>query len=53
LEAQAIQLRLAPAMDAALAEGRTLGLDGIATSHPMADLWQGQQDRLYSRLFSS
>ena len=53
LEAQAIQYRLSPAAEAAAMRGLTLGLDDLAQTAPLLDLWQGTQDRLYSRLFQS
>jgi urease accessory protein len=52
-EAQAIQLRLHPALDAALATARLLRLDEVAQTAPLVELVQATQDRLYSRLFQS
>ena len=50
-EAQALQARLAPALDQALAACASLR-EPVQTA-PLADLLQGTHDRLYSRLFIS
>lgn len=50
-EAQALQARLAPALDEALHAGASLR-EPVQTA-PVADLLQGTHDRLYSRLFIS
>lgn len=50
-EAQALHLRLHPALDAALA--RSHALDELAQPSPLLELIQTTQDRLYSRLFQS
>ena len=52
-EAQALQARLAPALDEALALATTLTLDDVAQTSPVLELTQMLQDRLYSRLFQS
>jgi urease accessory protein len=52
-EAQAMHRRLHPVLDAALAEARELGLDDVAQTAPLIELFQGTHDRLYSRLFQS
>jgi urease accessory protein len=53
LEAQTLQHRLAPQAEAILCRCELLTLDDIAQPAPLLDLWQGAQDRLYSRLFQS
>ena len=53
MEAQMLQFRLGDAAAAAARRGAELGLDDIAQTAPLADVWQGAQDRLYSRLFQS
>jgi urease accessory protein len=53
MEAQAIQHRLAPRAEEILQHGAALTLDDLAQTAPLLDLWQGAQDRLYSRLFQS
>ncbi len=53
LEAQSVQHRLGPAAEAAAIFGTDLELDELAQTAPVADLLQGAQDRLYSRLFQS
>ncbi len=50
-EAQALHLRLHPALDAALA--RSHALEEVAQPSPIVELIQTTQDRLYSRLFQS
>ncbi len=50
-EAQALHLRLHPALDAALA--RSHALEEVAQPSPIVELLQTTQDRLYSRLFQS
>jgi urease accessory protein len=52
-EAQAIHLRLHPALDRALQIGRSLPLEDVAQTAPVTELVQGTADRLYSRLFQS
>jgi len=53
MEAQALQHGLTPTMEQVLARCETRGLDDLAQTSPLLDLWQGAQDRLYSRLFQS
>lgn len=53
MEAQMIQCRLADAAAATCRHGLARGLDEVAQTAPLLELWQGAQDRLYSRLFQS
>ena len=53
MEAQTIQHQLAPEAERVLKNCLALTLDDIAQTSPLLDLWQGAQDRLYSRLFQS
>jgi len=53
MEAQILQHRLAPAAETVLDQCAALTLDDVAQTSPLLDLWQGAQDRLYSRLFQS
>jgi urease accessory protein len=53
MEAQTLQHRLAPRARDLLAECDGLDVDDLAQTAPLHDLWQGAQDRLYSRLFQS
>ena len=53
MEGQAIQFDLSAEADAVVRLGTTLGLDDLAQTAPLLDLWQATQDRLYSRLFQS
>ena len=53
MEAQTLQHRLTPKVEEILARGESLTLDDLAQTSPLLDLWQGAQDRLYSRLFQS
>jgi len=52
-EAQHLHHRLHPALAAAHARGRTLGLADVSQPAPIVELIQGTHDRLYSRLFQS
>jgi urease accessory protein len=52
-EAQALHLRLHPALAAALDRGAALGVDDIAQTAPLLELFQATHDQLYSRLFQS
>jgi len=52
-EGQAIHHRLHGALAAALARGRTLGIDDVAQPAPLLELFGTTHDRLYSRLFQS
>lgn len=53
MEAQQLQHRLAPVGEAILQKCVALSLEDLAQTAPLLDLWQGAQDRLYSRLFQS
>jgi len=53
MEAQILQKRLVPTMEEIMKRCGSLTLDDIAQTAPLLDLWQGAQDRLYSRLFQS
>jgi urease accessory protein len=53
MEAQMWQHRLSEKAEAVLKSCHHLTLDEIAQTAPLLDLWQGAQDRLYSRLFQS
>jgi urease accessory protein len=53
MEAQMLQRRLAPVAEKTIADCRALTMDDLAQTSPLLDLWQGAQDRLYSRLFQS
>lgn len=53
LEAQAIQFHLGPIAENVRERFMGLRLEDAAQTAPLVDLWQGAQDRLYSRLFQS
>jgi len=53
MEAQMLQHRLSPEAESIRKQCENLSLDQIAQTAPLLDLWQGAQDRLYSRLFQS
>jgi urease accessory protein len=53
MEGQAIQFQLSGQAEAVAQRGTALTLDDLAQTAPLLDLWQGAQDRLYSRLFQS
>jgi urease accessory protein len=53
LEGQKIQHALADEAEHAAARFGEIALEDVAQTAPMLDLWQGTQDRLYSRLFQS
>ena len=53
MEAQILQKRLAPLAEMVAAQSGGFTLDDLAQSAPLQDLWQGAQDRLYSRLFQT
>jgi urease accessory protein len=53
LEAQATQSGLGIYAEEVLDRCADLNLDDISQTAPLLDLWQGSQDRLYSRLFQS
>jgi urease accessory protein len=50
---QAIQFQYGDEAEAVVDRGLSLTLADIAQTAPLLDLWQGAQDRLYSRLFQS
>jgi urease accessory protein len=53
MEAQVLQHRLSAKAEEVLSRCELLTLDDLAQTAPLLDLWQGTQDRLYSRLFQS
>ena len=53
MEAQILQHQLAARAEFWLTECATLTVNDITQTSPLLDLWQGAQDRLYSRLFQS
>lgn len=53
LQGQALQNRLAARAEEILLRCYDLTLNEIAQTAPLLDLWQANQDRLYSRLFQS
>ena len=53
MEAQACQLHLASRAQAILSQCEGLAVADVAQTAPLLDLWQGTQDRLYSRLFQT
>ena len=53
MEGQSLQHRLGPRAQAILERCTGPSVDDIAQTAPLLDLWQGAQDRLYSRLFQS
>lgn len=53
MEGQVIQSEMATDAEGVVAAAEHLGLEELAQSAPLLDLWQGTQDRLYSRLFQS
>jgi urease accessory protein len=53
MEAQILQQNLSPKAELIRLKCDLLTLDEIAQTSPLLDLWQGAQDRLYSRLFQS
>ncbi len=53
MEGQSLQHRLSLRAEEILERCADLSLDDIAQTAPLQDLWQGAQDRLYSRLFQS
>ena len=52
-EGQGIQHRLTGAAEDAARRFGKVALEDVAQTAPLLDLWQGTQDRLYSRLFQS
>jgi urease accessory protein len=53
MEAQILQQRASAKAEEILIRCQKLTLDDLAQTSPLLDLWQGAQDRLYSRLFQS
>jgi urease accessory protein len=53
MEAQVLQHTLSTKAELVRQKCELLMLDQIAQTAPLLDLWQGAQDRLYSRLFQS
>jgi urease accessory protein len=53
MEAQSLQHQLAPRAQSILRQCENLAVAEIAQTSPLVELWQGTQDRLYSRLFQS
>jgi urease accessory protein len=53
MEAQVLQHKLSARAELIRQKCETLTLEQIAQTAPLLDLWQGAQDRLYSRLFQS
>jgi urease accessory protein len=53
MEAQSMQHRLAPRAREMLASAEHCGIEDVANTAPLLEIWQATQDRLYSRLFQS
>lgn len=53
LEAQSLQVQLGSFAEDVCRRFNNLRLEDAAQTAPLLDLWQGAQDRLYSRLFQS
>lgn len=53
MEAQVVQRLTSVKAEAILLRCQSFTLDDLAQTSPLLDLWQGAQDRLYSRLFQS
>jgi urease accessory protein len=53
LQAQSLQNRLAAAAEQVRLQCQNLALDEVAQTAPLLEIWQANQDRLYSRLFLS
>jgi urease accessory protein len=53
MEGQAMQCRLSPVAGEILTQCETLPVTEAAQTAPLQEIWQGAQDRLYSRLFQS
>lgn len=53
MEAQVLQHRLASLAEEVATRSAAFTLDDLAQTAPLLDLWQGAQDRLYSRLFQT
>ena len=53
MEGQVIQFQLSKQAETVGERGVCLTLDDLAQTAPLMEIWQGAQDRLYSRLFQS
>ena len=53
MEGQSLQFQFAETAEGIVQQGQGLTLADLAQTAPLLDLWQGAQDRLYSRLFQS
>ena len=53
LQGQALQRSLTPCAEDVMLRCQNLSLDEIVQTSPLLELWQANQDRLYSRLFQS
>jgi len=53
MEGQTIQHQLVELAEKTVEEGLAVALEDLAQTAPLLELWQGSQDRLYSRLFQS
>lgn len=53
MEAQSLQHQLAAQAESMSRSCASLTLEDLAQTAPLLELWQGSQDRLYSRLFQS
>lgn len=53
MEAQSLQHQFSATAETILKTSASLTLDDLAQTSPLLDIWQGAQDRLYSRLFQS
>ncbi len=53
MEGQAMQFQLTGQAEKVVDHGLSLTLEDLAQTAPLLEIWQGAQDRLYSRLFQS
>lgn len=53
MEGQRMQHRLIPVAEDVRCRGIRMGLEDLAQTAPLIDLWQSNHDRIYSRLFQS
>jgi urease accessory protein len=53
MEGQAIQFDLSRQAETLVERSLGRTLDDLAQTAPLLEIWQGAQDRLYSRLFQS
>lgn len=53
MEGQSMQHRVGPVAYEVLAQCDDLPVSEVAQTAPLLEIWQGTQDRLYSRLFQS